>query len=128
MSLVANSRYKLPQEPPPWKRRIALPTTAGVVPFASWLPQIAASYRWDWPHLHAIQDALDGITNGTTKRLMLFLPPRHGKSEMTTVRYPVWRLEQQPELRVIIGAYNQMLANSYSRKARKIAQERFALS
>ena len=75
-----------------------------------------------------IQDALDGVTNGTIKRLMLFLPPRHGKSEMTTVRYPVWRLEQEPHLRVIIGAYNQMLANSFNRKARKIAAERFALS
>jgi len=78
--------------------------------------------------LQYIQDALDGVTNGTIKRLMLFLPPRHGKSEMTTVRYPVWRLEQEPHLRVIIGAYNQMLANSFNRKARKIAAERFALS
>lgn len=59
---------------------------------------------------------------------MLFLPPRHGKSEMTTVRYPVWRLEQEPHLRVIIGAYNQLLANSFNRKARKIAAERFQLS
>jgi hypothetical protein len=40
----------------------------------------------------------------------------------------VWRLEQDPSLRVIVGAYNQMLANSFNRKARKIAAERFPLS
>jgi predicted phage terminase large subunit-like protein len=59
---------------------------------------------------------------------MLFVPPRHGKSEMVTVRYPVWRLERKPELRVIIGAYNQMLANTFSRKARRIAEARLDLT
>ncbi len=58
---------------------------------------------------------------------MLFLPPRHGKSEMTTVRYPVYRMERDPSIRVIVGAYNQILANKFSRKARKIARSRFAL-
>lgn len=59
---------------------------------------------------------------------MLFVPPRHGKSEMVTVRYPVWRLEREPELRVIVGAYNQMLANTFSRKARRIAERRLSLT
>lgn len=59
---------------------------------------------------------------------MLFIPPRHGKSEMVTVRYPVWRMERDPALRVIIGAYNQILANKFSRKARRIAESRFPLA
>lgn len=63
------------------------------------------------------------MTLGRLKRLMLFLPPRHGKTEMVTVRYPVYRLAQNPEMRVIIGAYNQTLANKFSRKARKLARE-----
>lgn len=58
---------------------------------------------------------------------MLFLPPRHGKSEMVTVRYPVWRMEQDPSLRVVVGAYSQTLANRFSRKSRRIAKERFEL-
>jgi predicted phage terminase large subunit-like protein len=59
---------------------------------------------------------------------MLFVPPRHGKSEMTTVRYPMFRLEQDPTLKVIIGAYNQTLANKFSRKGRRIAETRLTLS
>ena len=59
---------------------------------------------------------------------MLFVPPRHGKSEMVTVRYPVWRLEHEPSMRVIVGAYSQILANKFSRKARRIAESRFALA
>lgn len=59
---------------------------------------------------------------------MIFLHPRIGKSEMTTVRYPVWRLERDPSLKIIVGAYNQTLANKFSRKSRRIAQERIELA
>ena len=59
---------------------------------------------------------------------MLFMPPRHGKSEMVTVRYPVWRLEKDPEAKIIIGAYNQTLAEKFSRKARGIARGQVGLS
>ena len=59
---------------------------------------------------------------------MLFMPPRHGKSEMVTVRYAAWALEQDQSRRVIIGAYSQTLANKFSRKVRKIARERVAIS
>ena len=45
---------------------------------------------------------------------------------MVTVRYPVWRLERDPSLRVIVGAYNQDHANRFSRKSRRIAQARRA--
>jgi predicted phage terminase large subunit-like protein len=68
------------------------------------------------------------VTDGLLSRLMIFVPPRHGKSEMVTVRYPVYRLECDPAMRVIVGAYNQTLANTFSRKSRRIAQARLDLS
>jgi predicted phage terminase large subunit-like protein len=97
-------------------------------PLRPWLQTVSPRMRWDWRHLVYVQDALGRVTSGTTKRLMLFLPPRHGKSELATVRYPVYRLERDPETRVIIGAYNATLARKFSRKARRIARERLALS
>jgi predicted phage terminase large subunit-like protein len=54
---------------------------------------------------------------------MMFMPPRHGKSECVTVRYPVWRLLGRPEQRVIIGAYNHELAIEFSGRARNLAVE-----
>jgi predicted phage terminase large subunit-like protein len=96
--------------------------------FPAWLPIVTPSYTWHWPYLQHVQAQLDRVTTGECKRLMLFLPPRHGKSEMTTVRYPVWRLERDPSLKIIIGAYNQILANKFSRKARRIAEQRIALA
>jgi predicted phage terminase large subunit-like protein len=92
------------------------------------LPIVTPTFNWQWEHLAYVRQYLDKVTSGEIKRLMLFLPPRHGKSEMCTVRYPVWRLEREPGLRVIVGAYNQILANKFSRKARRIAVERVPMS
>lgn len=96
--------------------------------FKTWLPAVTPDYVWDWRHLRFIQSQLDRVTNGEIDRLMIFLPPRHGKSEMVTVRYPVWRMERDPKIRVIIGAYNQTLAEMFSRRSRAIANERIKLS
>lgn len=59
---------------------------------------------------------------------MLNMPPRHGKSEMVTVRYATWRLERDPTMRVILGAYNATYVCKLSRKARRIAEKRIDLA
>lgn len=95
--------------------------------FGKWLQDVSPELTWDWAYLRHIQETLERVTSGEIRRLMLFVPPRHGKSEMVTVRYPVWRMEQEPSLRVVVGAYSQTLANRFSRKSRRIAKERFEL-
>jgi predicted phage terminase large subunit-like protein len=56
------------------------------------------------------------------------MPPRHGKSEMVTVRYPVYRMERDPSLRVIVAAHTATLAEKFSRKSRRIAEMRLTLN
>lgn len=96
--------------------------------FDLWLEQVNPNWHWDWWHLVYTRQFLDQVTTGDISRLMILEPPRHGKTEMVTVRYPVWRLERDPLLRVILGGYNQPSANRFSRKARRIARERLELS
>lgn len=96
--------------------------------FERWLPAVTPLWTWDWPYQRYVYRWLEQVTDGSVKRLMLFMPPRHTKSETVTVRYPVWRLERTPDMRCIIAAYNQILANKFSRKARRIAQARIDLS
>lgn len=98
-----------------------------IPPYADWLPKVNPRLNWGWPHLLHLRAALDRVTNGTSKRLMVFMPPRHGKSEMTTIHYPAYRLECDPTLRVIVGAYNVTLAKKFSRRTRTIARERIGL-
>lgn len=89
----------------------------------AWLYRVTPRYRWDWAHLRYIISQLERVTSGEIKRLMLFVPPRHGKSELATIRYPVYRLANHPEMKVVVGAYNQTLAAKFSRKARGIAKQ-----
>jgi predicted phage terminase large subunit-like protein len=53
---------------------------------------------------------------------MIFMPPRHGKSEMVTIRYTAWRLLQNPKLNVILASYNQKLADKFSRRVKRIVR------
>jgi len=95
--------------------------------FPAWLPEVTPAWTWDWPYQQYIQAQLARVTRGEIRRLMLSVPPRHGKSHMVTIRYPVWRLECDPATRVIVCAYNQFLANDFSRKARRLAERRILL-
>ena len=96
--------------------------------FGLWLQQQQPQWRWDWNYLVHIRQKLALITSGQLKRLALFLPPRHGKSQQTTVRYPVYRMQRNPSLRVCVGCYNQQYANTFGRQSRGIARTRFEIS
>src|SRR5690606_22580988 len=97
-------------------------------PFARWLSVVSPDWQWDAPHHQELLRHLQLVTEGEIDRLMIFLPPRHGKSELVTVRYAAWRLEQDPTLPIIVAAYNHTLAQRFSRKIRRIVRERMALS
>lgn len=97
-------------------------------PLDAWLAGVSPRMRWDWGHLRLVQAALERITRGELKRLAIFMPPRHGKSELVTIRYPVYRLERDPALRVIVAAHTQGLAERFSRRSRELARGRMRLS
>ncbi len=96
--------------------------------FQNWLDKNAKPLKWDWPHQLFLYKALHRVTTGECKRLIITMPPRHGKSETVTVRYAAWRLERDPKLNIIIGSYNQKLANRFSRRIRAIIEERLPLA
>lgn len=88
--------------------------------FHAWLKTMPSAWDWDLRHQLYLYEQLQKVTDGETKRLMIFMPPRHGKSELVTVRYAAFRLRQSPSTRVIISSYNQKLADNFSRKVRRV--------
>jgi predicted phage terminase large subunit-like protein len=90
--------------------------------YKDWLELNFPDFTWDAPHLMYAQSYIDKVIDGSIKRLMIFWPPRHGKSEMVTIRLPIYYLERNSNARVMMGAYNQDFANSFSRKTRKLAR------
>lgn len=93
--------------------------------FSSWLKRVSPNMTWDWRHQQVIIEQLKKVTSGDCKRLMIFLPPRHGKSELVSVRYTAWRMQQDPAMNVILGSYNQRLADRMSRKIRTVICDSF---
>ncbi|MBC8134516.1 MAG: hypothetical protein H8F28_01345, partial [Fibrella sp.] len=106
--------------------RIAAATgnaTDGItISFLEWLKEVTPLWFWEWSYLLFIQKQLQRVTDGEIDRLMLFVPPRHGKSEQCTVRYPIYRLARKPDARIIVGAYSAALSHKFSRKMRKLAR------
>lgn len=92
--------------------------------FGRWLKAASPEWPWHYPHLVAVRRALRRIERGEINRLMIFLHPRSYKSQMVTVRYPAYLLERDPMTRIIVGSYNQSLAESFSHETRRIVTER----
>lgn len=51
---------------------------------------------------------------------MVFMPPRHGKSEKTSKRFPAWYLGRNPDRQIIAASYNSDLATDFGREVRNI--------
>ena len=96
--------------------------------FRQWLPVVSPTLTWDWKHQLHLYAQLDRVTNCEIDRMQIAMPPRHCKSETVTVRYAAWRLERNPSLRIVIGAYNQKLANKFSKKIRRLLKGRIEFS
>src|SRR5690348_5360737 len=78
-------------------------------------------------HHHRIADKLEAVERGEIDRLMIFMPPRHGKSELASRRFPAWCLGRNPRRQIIAASYNSDLASDFGRDVRNIvASEEFA--
>jgi predicted phage terminase large subunit-like protein len=64
--------------------------------------------------------ALTDFARGDIKKLMVFMPPQHGKSEGSTRRLPAYLLGQNPDARIAIVSYNAPKARKFSREIQRI--------
>lgn len=83
---------------------------------------IDQSYIPNWHH-EEIAEALMGVERGEINRLMIFAPPRHGKSRLSTEMFPTWYLGKHPDKEVITAAYSEGLATDFGRNARELVGE-----
>jgi predicted phage terminase large subunit-like protein len=74
-------------------------------------------YRPGWHH-RKLADALQRVANGTCKRLIITMPPRHGKSMLASEFFPAWYLGQHPSRQIIHASYSQDLVDGFGRKVR----------
>ena len=71
-------------------------------------------------HHEKIAEVLEAFEAGDAGRVIVTVPPRHGKSELGSVRGPGWTLGRNPERQIIAASYNQELASDFGRQVRNL--------
>lgn len=71
-------------------------------------------WKEGWP-IEAVADHLQAVVDGQIKRLIINIPPRMGKSSITSVAFPAWTWAQ-PERTATSGPGVQFLYSSYADK------------
>jgi predicted phage terminase large subunit-like protein len=69
-------------------------------------------------HIRILVRALEAVESGKIKRLVLVLPPRHGKSLLCSQVFPSWYLGRHPERNIIAASYGESLAVDFGRQVR----------
>ena len=71
----------------------------------------------------AYYEVLTRFAIGEIKKLMITMPPQHGKSEGATRRLPAFVLGQDPDKRIAIVSYNAIKARKFNRELQRIMDD-----
>jgi len=71
-------------------------------------------------HLVVLAEALEAVQAGSIKNLIIVAPPRHGKSELVSIRFPTWLMGKDPTCSVVQASYSESLSLKHSRSARNV--------
>lgn len=80
---------------------------------------VSPDYQVNWHH-RAFCSWLDRLLFGDIDRLMILVPPRHGKSLTASKLFPAYALGRNPDLRIIACSYSSTLASSINRDLQRI--------
>ena len=88
--------------------------------FNVFLDYIQPGYSQQWFHT-LIANSCQRLFEGTLGRgkLMLFVPPQHGKSEIVSRKFPAWVLGRDPQMKIVGSSYSADLAQQFSRSIQR---------
>lgn len=112
-SMIAAARKEL-------KRRAAR------VSLAAFTTYTYPSYKMGWVHAEiceALDAFLEDVVARKSPRLIICLPPRSGKSELVSRRFPAYLLGRYPDLSFIGTSYSSDLAGSFAKDVQRIMED-----
>lgn len=77
------------------------------------------NYQVAWHH-RLIAKALERVERGELQRLIINMPPRHGKSKLASQFFPAWYLGRNPKRYVIAASYSKELAEDMGQAVRDL--------
>lgn len=76
-----------------------------------------------YKHLDLIIELLIYVVQGRCSRLMVFCPPRHGKSELISYYFLSWFLGNFPDKRVILTTHTADFSRKWGRRCRNLLKK-----
>lgn len=93
--------------------------------FAEYCIAIDPRYQLEWFHqdiANKLEQGYRRLMRGESVRLMITMPPRHGKSELSTQKFSSWVLGKSPEIPIMVSSYSDELATDFGQNTRSIMQ------
>lgn len=128
-----NEAYTLPYDPPSYHFD---PSDDPMVELAArelcrrrllpFIQRFRPKYTAGWVHediCRRIERFVKQVERGESPRLLLMMPPRSGKSEISSRHTPAWILGQHPEWEIIAGSHTSSLSLSFSRYLRDVMRD-----
>lgn len=89
--------------------------------------RVQKNYKPGWVHediCARLERFSADVAAQRSPRLMLLIPPRHGKSTLASITFPAWHLGHHPDHEIVDAGYNLDLPMKFSRQVRDILRAR----
>ena len=90
------------------------------------IERFSPKYEAGWFHkdlCRRLEQFSQDVAAKKSPRLMLFVPPRHGKSMTTSINFPAWHMGHHPDHEFIITSYASQLAMTFSKGVRELVAD-----
>ncbi|MFQ5433982.1 MAG: phage terminase large subunit [Anaerolineae bacterium] len=85
--------------------------------------QITPAHQMMADYLEQVESYITSGGETGIGRLMIFMPPRHGKSRVVSGSFPAWFLGRNPDRRVVLASYGAALASQFGRQVRNLIED-----
>ena len=119
----ADTKELTPKEKAKAELALRMLTRKRLLPFVE---RFNPDYSAGWVHkdiCRRLEQFSRDVADKKSPRLMLFMPPRHGKSTLASIAFPAWHMGRHPDHEFISCSYSGSLAMGFSRKVRQLLRE-----
>jgi hypothetical protein len=89
---------------------------------ADFIAYTKKDYIFNWHHRY-LCSKLQDFAHGKLSKLMVFMPPQHGKSQLTTRHLPAYVLGIRPQAKIVVCSYSATLAQAFNRDIQRIVDD-----
>ena len=94
--------------------------------FGAFVQYVQPGYLMGWVHERICAELdrfLQAVVDGKSPRLMLTMPPRHGKTTLASRCFPAYVLGRYPDMSIIATSYSADLASRINRDVQRIMDD-----